>query len=257
MKAVESMRQDWDERARQDAFHYIASWRSDWTEESFFESGEKDYETMVAPVLARRCWQAADKTMLELGCGTGRMTKTFAERFGRVVAVDISTEMLARAKALLPEARNITWTLGNGSDLSVVPGASMDFVFSYIVLQHMPTRELTLVYIGELLRVLKPGGIFLFQFNSLARPSMNWRGRLVWGAVDLPWSLGWIRASRSLASAFGLNPALAGKSWRGVALDAATVQKTVQTSGGIVEEVTGEGTDRAWCSGTKCEPKAQ
>jgi hypothetical protein len=37
------MRQDWDERARKDAFHYIASWRKDWNPESFFVSGEEDY----------------------------------------------------------------------------------------------------------------------------------------------------------------------------------------------------------------------
>jgi len=35
---TEFMRQDWDERARKDAFYYIASWRKDWTEESFFQS---------------------------------------------------------------------------------------------------------------------------------------------------------------------------------------------------------------------------
>src|SRR5579862_4683003 len=107
MKAVESMRQDWDERAREDAFHYIASWRDDWTEDSFFQSGEKDYETMVAPVLSRRGWRPAGKTMLELGCGAGRMTKAFANRFGQVVALDISTEMLTHAKSLLPGATNV------------------------------------------------------------------------------------------------------------------------------------------------------
>ena len=250
MKAAESMRQDWDERARVDAFHYIASWREDWTEESFFQSGEKDYEAMVAPLLARSCWQPTGKTMLELGCGAGRMTKAFAARFGHVVALDISTEMLARAKALLPEASNIAWKLGNGSDLSEIPDQSVDFAFSYIVLQHMPTRELTLTYIREMLRVLKEGGVFLFQYNGLERPTMNWKGRLVWGAVDVFWSSGLIRASRFLASLFGLDPALAGKSWRGAALDVTTVHKAVQAGGGI-EEVTGEGTPMAWCSGTK------
>ena len=37
------MQRDWDERARKDAFFYIASWRSDWDDKSFFESGEQDY----------------------------------------------------------------------------------------------------------------------------------------------------------------------------------------------------------------------
>lgn len=251
MKAAESMRRDWNDRAREDAFHYIASWRQDWTEQDFFDSGEKDYGLMVAPVLARRSWQPAGKTVLELGCGAGRMTRAFAARFARVVAVDISTEMLARATGLLGEAANVTWTLCNGSDLSGVPDQSVDLAFSYIVLQHMPARELTIKYISELLRVLKPGGLFLFQFNGLQRPTMNWRGRLVWGVVDLSWSIGLNSASRSLASLFGLNPALAGKSWRGAAVDAATVRGAVESSHGTVENVSGEGTPMAWCFGTK------
>jgi SAM-dependent methyltransferase len=179
------------------------------------------------------------------------MTKAFAARFGHVVAVDISTEMLARAKALLPEGSNIAWKLGNGSNLSEIPAESVDFAFSYIVLQHMPTRELTLTYIREMLRVLKEGGVFLFQFNGLDRPTMNWKGRLAWGAVDLPWSLGLTRASHSVAALFGLNPALAGKSWRGAAVDVATVRRTVQAAGGAVAEFSGEGTAMAWCNGAK------
>jgi hypothetical protein len=38
MKLAETMRQDWDERARKGAIHFIASARQDWTEESFFQS---------------------------------------------------------------------------------------------------------------------------------------------------------------------------------------------------------------------------
>src|SRR6266853_3751239 len=138
MNLTESMRQDWDERARKDAFHYIASWRKDWTEKSFFQSGEEDYQQLVAPVLKRLQWDPRGMVMLELGCGAGRMTRSFAQRFSRVYAFDISPEMLRHARALFPNASNVDWTLGNGSDLSGVGTESVDFVFSYIVLQHMP-----------------------------------------------------------------------------------------------------------------------
>lgn len=33
------MRRDWDERARKNAFHYIAGWNQTWDEQSFFASG--------------------------------------------------------------------------------------------------------------------------------------------------------------------------------------------------------------------------
>jgi ubiquinone/menaquinone biosynthesis C-methylase UbiE len=248
---TELMRQDWDERARRDAFHYIASWRKDWNEESFFQSGEEDYQQLVAPALERLQWDLHGQVMLELGCGAGRMTRSFAQRCSRVYACDISAEMLRHAKALLPGASNVEWVLGNGNDLSSLSDNLVDFAFSYIVLQHMPAPEFTLRYIREMLRVLKPNGIFLFQFNSLNTPTMNWKGRVAWRMVDLPWSLGLRGASRGIASFLGLSPEIAGKSWRGVSLDVTTVCSTVQSGGGVVREVTGDGTVMAWCSGIK------
>jgi len=101
---------------------------------------------------------------------------------------------------------NILWLLGNGADLSMFKSSSLDFVFSYNVLHHLPTAELALSYVREMLRVLKTGGVFLFQFNSRRQPTMNWKGRLVWGVID--WlreaHLGWL--SRRLATALGLDP---------------------------------------------------
>ena len=46
------------------------------------------------------------------------MTRSFARRFKRVQAIDVSREMLKRAKSLHVEYRNITWIHGNGIDLS-------------------------------------------------------------------------------------------------------------------------------------------
>ena len=50
---ADTMRDDWNERARQNAFLYIASWRKDWNEAFCFASGEQDYLAFVAPVLPR------------------------------------------------------------------------------------------------------------------------------------------------------------------------------------------------------------
>ena len=251
MKTTDLMRQDWDERARRNAFHYIASWRADWNPESFFQSGEQDYEQFVAPVVNRSGWQPNDKRMLELGCGAGRMTRSFAGRFSRVIAFDISSEMLHRAQVLSPELSNVDWTLGNGTDLSGVADESVDLVFSYIVLQHMPTAGLALRYMLEMLRVLRAGGIFLFQFNSVPKMTMNWKGRLAWRMVDLPWMLGFRGASRRLASLLGLPPDIAGKSWRGASLDVVRVRNAIESAGGSVEQMEGPGTPMTWCSGLK------
>jgi len=47
------MRRNWDERARKNAFHYIASWPKEWDLASFPASGEDDVNRLVLPVLAR------------------------------------------------------------------------------------------------------------------------------------------------------------------------------------------------------------
>lgn len=251
------MRQDWDERARKDAFHYIASWRKDWTPETFFKSGEEDYERLVAVVLNRIGWDPRGRVMLELGCGAGRMTRSFSRHFSHVYAFDISKEMLGHARTLNPDAANIAWTLANGSDLSDLPGESVDFAFSYIVLQHMPEPSFAIHYIREMLRVLKPGGIFLFQFNSVPQMTMNWKGRLAWGIVDFPWALGFRRVSRGVASIMGLSPDMAGKSWRGASLSVKAVRETIESSGATVKEMMGENTPMTWCCGLKSRTNAQ
>src|SRR5256885_8096495 len=83
------MRRDWDERARSNAFHYIASWRKDWNLKSFVDSGDEDYERLVRPILETLQFDPRGKSMIELGCGAGRMTRSFAQRFAQVTAVDI------------------------------------------------------------------------------------------------------------------------------------------------------------------------
>src|SRR5271166_968790 len=169
--AVNAMRRDWNERARQDAFLYIASWRKDWDETSFFASGETDYKKLVEPVLQQLVLDPSDKSIAEIGCGAGRMTRSFATRFHSVIAVDISEEMQARAKTFLSDFDNITWIRSEGQSLSGIPSDSLDFVFSYLVLQHFPSSELVAEAIQEMIRALKPDGAYLFQFNGFRQPT--------------------------------------------------------------------------------------
>jgi hypothetical protein len=80
---------------------------------------------------------------------------------------------------------------------------------------------------------------------------MNWRGRLSWGVMDALWAAGLGMLSRGVASAFGLDPALAGKSWRGAPIMASSVAECVHASSGMVREISGENTPMAWCCGIR------
>jgi SAM-dependent methyltransferase len=251
LKLTAAMRRDWDERARKNAFHYIASWRREWDADSFLASGEEDFARLVAPALERGRISASGKVMIELGCGAGRMTRSFARRFERVYAFDVSQEMLHRARQIHPHQDNVLWLLGNGADLSCVRTGAADFIFSYLVLQHLPSKALVLQYVREMLRILKPGGAFLFQFNGGLAPTMNWRGRLAWGIVDMFWAVHLAGISRCFARLLGLDPAVVGKSWRGVAIESGLIGESVRSAGGEVFELSGKDTPMAWCCGLK------
>lgn len=251
MNRTEIMRRDWDERARRNAFHYIASWEKEWDVQNFLDSGEKDYAKLVAPVLERCSVPASGELMIELGCGVGRMTRSFARRYRQVVALDISPEMLQRARQIDTGQKSILWVQLGGADLSCLAANSADFLFSYLVLQHLPNKDLVFGYVREFLRVLRPGGAFLFQFNGSHKANMNLRGRLVWGAVDALWSARLTRLSQTLARIMGLDPAAAGKTWRGASVKAPRVVSMLRSAGGEVRELAGEGTPMTWCCGVK------
>jgi SAM-dependent methyltransferase len=250
-----TIEQDWDERARNNALHYICSDRQDWDLESFFRSGEEDYQQLVVPRLSSLGFEPPGKTMLEVGCGVGRVTRSFARRFATVYALDVSDEMLRRGRDLHPDYDNIIWLHGDGTCFAELADDSVDFVFSYLTLQHMPSTSLALGYVREALRVLKPSGVYCFQFNSLVSSTMNWKGRLIWGVIDRlrepVWSLSLDPVGRGLASLLSLDPLAAGRTWHGAVLPPHTALQAVRESGGTVRGVTGWGTARTWCYGYK------
>ena len=67
----------------------------------------------------------------------------------------------------------------SGCDLALFPDEQFDFVYSYAVFQHIPSREVVFSYLREARRVLKPGGILRCQINGLpphAKQYDTWSG---------------------------------------------------------------------------------
>lgn len=140
----------WNRVACEDARWYIAT-----ASEPFLERGRRDTDELVAFCGLR---PSKDKTLLEIGAGAGRMTHRVAELYGRVIALDVSDEMLRLGRGNLAGVSNVEWVLGSGADLDMVTDRSVDDVFSYITLQHIPSTAVVLRYLEEAGRVLRPGG---------------------------------------------------------------------------------------------------
>ena len=165
---LKKMQRDWDERARENARYYVATGKSDWTDEEFFQSGERTVAEEILTDMINICQGKDPKQMkvLEIGCGAGRVTRALAGVFGEVHAVDVSGEMVARAKNALADRPNAFVYQNNGKDLSIIPGSGYDFAFSTIVFQHIPSREVIYSYVREVARLLRPGALFKFQVQG-------------------------------------------------------------------------------------------
>lgn len=176
------MRRDWDKRARENARHYVATGKEQWSEEEFYRSGQITVEEFILTDLVNVCQGKDPKDMkvLEIGCGAGRITRALAGFFGEVYAVDISREMVRQARTALRQFPNAHVFRNSGKDLSVVrtnwwnrfgigERLQLDFAFSIIVFQHIPSREIIENYVREVNRLLRPGALFKFQVQGSPR----------------------------------------------------------------------------------------
>ena len=202
----EVMRAFWDEKARENATYYISSYRpyDQQDDAEFWRWGE----TLTARLLEESGLPfTGGERVLEIGCGIGRMTVPLARRFREVVGLDVSEEMVRRAREVLTAEPNARIELGNGIDLAGLDDASFDFVFSYLVLQHVTDPGIVRGYLREIARVLKPGGARIRRAGCGARPrgsSAFWPARAAARAAwNRPPGAGAACRSRSRASTAG------------------------------------------------------
>ena len=103
-------------------------------------------------------------SVLDIGCGAGRVAFGFRGRVKKFVGVDISPTMVEIARSQIPD-ENFEFVVGNGSDLEFLSSESIDFAYSLIALQHM-TKEAMFSYLAEAARVLVSGGKLLFSLPA-------------------------------------------------------------------------------------------
>ena len=180
---LKKMQQDWDARARENARYYVATGKQDWTDQEFFESGDRTVSEEVLTDMINICQgrEPGQMRVLEIGCGAGRVTRALSKVFGQVHGVDVSGEMVARARRALEDRPNAFVYQNDGATLNVLPeGVEFDFAFSTIVFQHIPSREVIENYVREVQKRLKAGSLFKFQVQGdstlTTSPDDTWLG---------------------------------------------------------------------------------
>jgi SAM-dependent methyltransferase len=161
MTSDDTSKRFWNKAATENPSWYIAT-RSKGEDEAFFESGTREVDLFLAQASLAL---GPKDTVLEIGSGAGRMTKRLAELSDRVIATDVSGNMLALARKNLAGRTNVTYVeLTGDGDLPIDTG-TVDAVFSYITMQHVPTAKAQELYFAEAIRVTRLGGWVLIQFR--------------------------------------------------------------------------------------------
>jgi ubiquinone/menaquinone biosynthesis C-methylase UbiE len=155
MHDLATIEHDWDEAARQDAFFNILTIHG-LSRDAFWEMGRHEIDGVIEALVPSGRGRA-----LDFGCGIGRLTQALAEHFERVDGVDIAREMLSLAEAHSRNPR-VHFHHNAAPHLALFASDTFDFVYTSIVLQHMP-QPLAEGYVSEFLRVTRTDGIVVFQ----------------------------------------------------------------------------------------------
>ncbi len=112
----------------------------------------------------------ADKNVLEIGCGDGRLTFKYAEMTSKVTALDPDAESIKRAEANNSRelSRKLEFRVGKGEELSL-PEDSFDIVFFTYSLCCISSSSMKKA-LEEAWRVLKPDGFLISIQPSLLQP---------------------------------------------------------------------------------------
>jgi SAM-dependent methyltransferase len=162
------MREDWNRRAREDANYYVAFAREKQNEEEFLATANEIVPRFVSEFSRLPPRPKEGLRALEIGCGPGRLMIPMSQYFGEIHGVDISDEMVALARRNLARIATAHVLVNSGADLNMFDDCYFDFVYSFVVFQHIPDKEVVLSYMREAQRVLKPGGILACQLRGVS-----------------------------------------------------------------------------------------
>jgi 2-polyprenyl-3-methyl-5-hydroxy-6-metoxy-1,4-benzoquinol methylase len=150
------LQRDWEEFGRIDPLWAILTDPSKknnrWDPQEFFATGEAETECLMdriatLPLSLRR------GRALDFGCGVGRLTQALCRHFEQCVGVDIAPSMIELACGYNRFGDRCQYHVNAAADLRLFEDGHFDFVYSNIVLQHIPPE---LPYSGVLRPI--PGG---------------------------------------------------------------------------------------------------
>jgi ubiquinone/menaquinone biosynthesis C-methylase UbiE len=180
MSGLEASRQFWDEKARENPYWYVSSAGpyEGRNLAEFWASGPKIWNDLKS---ASGYQPKRIDTIVEIGCGVGRLTRAIAPEVGMVFAFDLSAEMLTIARSSV-EAANASFHRAETPALAEIADGSVDAFVAYCVFQHLPNLGVLRQYLKTAARVLKPGGTLIFTMTP-----RTWRDSIAFALRARRW----------------------------------------------------------------------
>jgi SAM-dependent methyltransferase len=165
---LEQLQENWDLFGKKDPLWAILTDPQNrdqkWELAKFFESGENEIASLLQHAQSFS-FSFGRGTALDFGCGVGRLTQALSRHFDGCCGVDIAPSMIDLARTYNRHGERCKYYVNNTDNLGIFEENRFDFICSIIVLQHMQPHY-SKSYISEFLRVLKPGGLLVFQLSS-------------------------------------------------------------------------------------------
>jgi SAM-dependent methyltransferase len=166
--SFEKLKHTWETLGKEDPLWAIASEDDKkgnrWNLEDFLKSGE-EIVGQYAKILTENGATFPANSLLDFGCGVGRLSLAWKRWATKVTGVDVSMPMVEKGRQLSVDIEDFHLDINTRPDLSLYKDGQFDVVFSHIVLQHIPwkyARE----YLREFARITASEGWVVFQLPS-------------------------------------------------------------------------------------------
>ena len=161
---LERNREQWNDLGRLDPFWAMTGTNrfNNWDTETFLQTGDQQVSELMTQTLHIGL-PTQQRSVLDFGCGVGRLTRGFRNHFQHYVGLDIAEPLISKAKEIHAGLPNTQFSPGSSEALPELADSSFDMVHSWGVFQHIADQGVVEHILHQFVRVLRKEGLIVFS----------------------------------------------------------------------------------------------